>query len=38
MLKICLLFSESEPQYACKLYAYNKKCMIDVLGNQGQNS
>ena len=25
MLKICLVFLESEPQYAYKLYAYKKK-------------
>ena len=25
MLKICLVFWESEPQYAYKLYAYKKK-------------
>ena len=25
MLKICLVFSESEPKYAYKLYAYKKK-------------
>ena len=25
MLKICLVFLKSEPQYAYKLYAYKKK-------------
>ena len=25
MLKICLVFWKSEPQYAYKLYAYKKK-------------
>ena len=25
MLKICLVFCKSEPQYAYKLYAYKKK-------------
>ena len=25
MLKICLVFPDSEPQYAYKLYAYKKK-------------
>ena len=31
MLKICLVFSESEPQYAYKLYAYKKKhVFVDV--------
>ena len=29
MLKICLVFWESEPQYAYKLYAYKKKHVID---------
>ena len=29
MLKICLVFWESEPQYAYKLYAYiKKKCNL----------
>ena len=29
MLKICLVFWKSEPQYAYKLYAYKKKtCKI----------
>ena len=27
MLKICLVFWESEPQYAYKLHAYKKKNM-----------
>ena len=26
MLKICLAFWKSEPQYAYKRYAYEKKC------------
>ena len=30
MLRICLVFWESEPQYAYKLYAYKKKtCNAD---------
>ena len=28
MLKICLVFWESEPQYAYKRYAYEKTCSI----------
>ena len=28
MLKICLVFWESEPQYAYKRYAYKKKCIL----------
>ena len=28
MLKICLVFWKSEPQYAYKHYAYNKKYVI----------
>ena len=28
MLKICLVFWESEPQYAYKLHAYKKKTCI----------
>ena len=28
MLKICLVFSESEPQYAYKLYAYKKNMYL----------
>ena len=36
MLKICLVFCKSEPQYTYKLYAYKKKtCIIDVLRNTG---
>ena len=27
MLEICLVFWESEPQYACKRYAYKKTCI-----------
>ena len=35
MLKICLVFSESEPQYAYKLHAYKKKNMYtNVLANK----
>ena len=36
MLKICLVFWESEPQYAYKLYAYKKKTciLVDLLRNQ----
>ena len=30
MLKICLVFSESEPQYAYKLYAYKKNMYLEV--------
>ena len=29
MLRICLVFWESEPQYAYKLYAYKKKTCTD---------
>ena len=42
MLKICLVFSESEPQYAYKVYAYKKKtcnqegCMREVAICEGQ--
>ena len=28
MLKICLVFWKSEPQYAYKRYTYKKKCII----------
>ena len=28
MLKICLVFWKSEPQYAYKRYAYKKTCMF----------
>ena len=28
MLKVCLVFWKSEPQYAYKHYAYNKKHVI----------
>ena len=31
MLKICLVFCESEPQYAYKLYAYKKKHVINEI-------
>ena len=30
MLKICLVFWKSEPQYAYKLYAYKKKHVVYV--------
>ena len=30
MLKICLVFLESEPQYAYKRYACKKKCSSDI--------
>ena len=30
MLKICLVFWESEPQYAYKLYAYKKNMYLDT--------
>ena len=30
MLKICLVFWESEPQYAYKRYAYKKKNMYVI--------
>ena len=33
MLKICLVFWESEPQYACKRYAY-KKNMYTIAHHQ----
>ena len=29
MLKICLVFWESDPQYAYKRYAYKKTCTIE---------
>ena len=29
MLEICLVFWESEPQYAYKRYAYKKTCNVD---------
>ena len=28
MLKICLAFRKSKPQYACKRYAYKKTCIM----------
>ena len=31
MLKICLVFWESEPQYAYKRYAYKKTCTCILL-------
>ena len=31
MLKICLVFWESEPQYAYKRYAYKKKNMYQSI-------
>ena len=30
MLKICLIFWKSEPQYAYKRYAYEKKHVYDI--------
>ena len=30
MLKICLVFLKSEPQYAYKRYAYKKTCIISA--------
>ena len=30
ILKICLAFCKSEPQYAYKRHAYKKTCMCDV--------
>ena len=30
MLKICLAFWKSEPQYAYKRYAYKKTCMLNA--------
>ena len=33
MLKICLVFWESEPQYAYKRYAYKKKHVFDFMAN-----
>ena len=30
MLKICLAFWKSVPQYACKRYAYKKTCSLIV--------
>ena len=37
MLKICLVFWKSEPQYAYKLYAYKKK-HVQYLSVQEQKS
>ena len=42
MLKICLVFWKSEPQYAYKLHAYKKKhvCVkiyLDVTRNVGKH-
>ena len=34
MLKICLVFWESEPQYAYKRYAYKKKCIHGSSGGR----
>ena len=31
MLKICLVFWKSEPQYAYKRYAYTKNMIYDIL-------
>ena len=31
MLKICLVFWESEPQYAYKRYAYKEKTCIAIM-------
>ena len=31
MLKICLVFSKSKPQYAYKRYAYKKTYMLDEI-------
>ena len=33
MLKICLVFWESEPQYAYKRYAYKKEKCIEIKGS-----
>ena len=32
MLKICLVFWESEPQYAYKRFAYKKTCRFECKG------
>ena len=34
MLKICLFFWESEPQYAYKRYAYKKNMYVFLCQNQ----
>ena len=31
MLKICLVFWKSKPQYAYKRYTYKKKHVLDVI-------
>ena len=39
MLKICLVFWKSEPQYAYKLYAYKKKtCILPLDGYKKSTS
>ena len=38
MLKICLVFWKSEPQYAYKRYAYKRKNMYFVLFSLVENS
>ena len=30
MVKICLVFCKSEPQYAFKRYAYKKTCCVQI--------
>ena len=37
MLKICLVFWESEPKYAYKRYAYKKKTCSDFSNLEGTN-
>ena len=38
MLKICLVFQESEPQYAYKLYAYKKKHVLNTILSNNVNN
>ena len=38
MLKICLAFWESEPQYAYKLYAYKKKHVLNTILSNNVNN
>ena len=38
MLKICLVFWESEPQYAYKRYAYKRKNMYQQDKNMDNNT
>ena len=38
MLKICLVFWKSEPQYAYKLYAYKKKHVLNTILSNNVNN